>query len=85
MGEQLTMSQYGPLRAASNNPAQLADRTYAFDACARNMGLCPHKQNHPLGGWMLIHIHTRSVFMPAKYSDMSLASLGLSVQQVLTL
>ena len=32
---------------------QLADSTYAFDACARNIGLCPHKQNHPLGGWML--------------------------------
>ena len=31
------------------------------------------------------YIHTRSVFMSAKYSDMSLASLGLSVQQVLTL
>lgn len=45
------------LRAASNNPAQLADRTYAFDACARNIGLCPHKQNHPLGGWMLILWH----------------------------
>ena len=53
MGEQLTMSQCGPFTGASNNPAQLADRTYAFDACARNIGLCSHKQNHPLGGWML--------------------------------
>ena len=47
MGEQLTMSQCGPFTGASNNPAQLADRTYAFDACARNIGLCPHKQNSP--------------------------------------
>ena len=37
------------LRAASNSPAQLADRTYAFDACARNRGLCPHVKNHQLG------------------------------------
>ena len=21
---------------------------------ARNRGLCPHKKNHPLGGWMII-------------------------------
>ena len=42
-------------------PVQLADRTYAFDACAKNIGLCPHKQNHPLGGWMLIQPAKRMV------------------------
>ena len=24
---------------------------------ARMIGLCPHKKNHPLGGWMFIHTH----------------------------
>ena len=39
------------LRAAGNGSTQLSDRTYAFVACARNIGLWPHKQNHPPSGW----------------------------------
>ena len=56
MGEQLTMSQYGPFTGGRQVTILRSWQTAtldAFDACARNIGLCPHKQNHPLGGWML--------------------------------
>ena len=27
---------------------------------AKNMGLCSHMKNHPLGGWMIINSHPKS-------------------------
>ena len=41
---------------------QLSDRTYAFDACARNIGLCPHKQSHPPSGWFCLFLKETLIF-----------------------
>ena len=48
------------LRAAGNGSTQLSDRTYAFVACARNIGLWPHKQNHPPSGWFCLFSNRKS-------------------------
>ena len=56
VGEQLTISEVGLLRAASSNLHAVGRTYYTFDVSARNRGLCPHVKNRPLGGRMIINI-----------------------------